>query len=234
MWEHEIPAALEEIRCNDEIRAVIITGAGKGFCAGGDMGMLDEIITGKAAPKPRHVVVQPLAFMANLVWSFPKPIIAAVNGSAMGGGLGLVCLCDFRIASSTAKFGSSFVLRGLPPDTGLTYTLPRIVGMQKTLRMMLLGEPIDAAEAQRIGVIEQIVPPEELMSTCLALAKRLAKMPPLAVEMTKKAVYSSLTNDMYTQLIEETRAMEKCMTTEDFKEAVQAFMEKREPQYKGR
>ncbi|MFA4836648.1 MAG: enoyl-CoA hydratase/isomerase family protein [Dehalococcoidia bacterium] len=234
MMEHEIPAAIEEIRCNDDIRVAILTGAGKGFCAGGDMSMLDGIASGTAKPKPRSVVVQPLAFVAKAFESLPKPMIAAVNGAAMGAGLTLVTLCDFRIAAASAKFGSSFILRGLPPDTGLTYTLPRIVGMSKALRMMLLGDPIDAAEAQRIGLVEEVVPAEDLMPKCMALAQRLAKMSPAAVEMTKQETYIGLTNDLYTQLLVETRAMEKCLSTEDFRESIKAFMEKREPQYKGR
>jgi 2-(1,2-epoxy-1,2-dihydrophenyl)acetyl-CoA isomerase len=166
---------------------------------------------------------------------FAKPAIAAVNGIAVGGGLALALACDIRIASEDAKFSSIFVRRGLVADCGTTFYLPRAVGAAKALELMWTGDIIDAAEASRIGLVNRVVPADDLMKTANEFASKLARGPSISIEFHKQLTYEGLkTDSVQTQMAHEDFAQYVCRQTEDVKEGRNSFLEKREPRFKGR
>ena len=217
-----------------EVRVMIVTGAGKGFCSGGDVKAMAERkesgsgrpIMEKVAPG-RDRTVQALR-------DSPKPVIAAVNGAAAGAGMNLALCCDMRLASTAAKFSQAFVRRGLPPDWGGTYFLPRIVGAAKACELIFTGEIIDAPEALRLGIVSAVHAPEELLPAAHALARRIADGPPIAIRLAKRAIYHNLDTDLRQALEFETFAQNICFDTEDAAEGIRAFVEKRPPSFRGR
>ena len=217
-----------------EVRVLIVTGAGKGFCSGGDVKAMNERresraerpLTEKVAPGRDQTVLA--------LRNAPKPVIAAVNGAAAGAGMNLALCCDIRLASTAAKFAQAFVRRGLHPDWGGTYFLPRVVGAAKACELIFTGEVIDAQEALRLGIVSALYPPEELMPAALALARKIADGPPVAIRLAKRAIYHSLECDLRQALEFETYAQNICYETEDAAEGIRAFVEKRPPSFKGR
>ncbi len=236
----ELTAALEEVATDDQIRVVILTGAGRGFCGGADLAELGGAPAelGGAPAEQRNLRTKPLSRYGNLMLhlrSLEKPIIAAVNGIAAGGGFSLAMCCDIRIASETARFSSIFVKRALVPDMGLTYLLPRAVGTSKALELMFTGDIINAQEAKEIGLVSKVVPADQLIDEAKKLAGRIAKGPPLAIELAKKAVYAAEeTSNFATALAYEAWAQGICITSEDAREGIASFLEKREPVFKGK
>jgi 2-(1,2-epoxy-1,2-dihydrophenyl)acetyl-CoA isomerase len=232
---------VREWRHDPEVKVIVLTGAGRGFCVGADVGGL-AARTGAngdadAPPPPREVRLPHPEDSAQLVFAqCDKPIIGAINGFAVGAGFGLALTPDIRFASSEAKFGVVQTKRGRRPDGGLNYRLPRIVGVQKALELMWTGDMIDAEEALRLGLVARVVPHEQLMEETLAFAHTIAKGPSVAQALAKRMVYktmfpegehiASAEMEFYTGLIID--------QTEDAKEGVRAFMEKREPVFKGR
>jgi 2-(1,2-epoxy-1,2-dihydrophenyl)acetyl-CoA isomerase len=162
-----------------------------------------------------------------------KPIIAAINGIAAGVGLTLTLACDIRLASASARFSAIWVKRGLIADGGATFLLPLVVGMEKALELSFTGDVIDAQEAERIGLVSRVIPPEELMSRAKELAQKIASGPPISVELVKRVMWEKIRNQVREHLLFESYAQTVCRSTQDQKEAVKAFMEKREPQFKG-
>jgi len=231
MYNNELPGVFEEIRRSDGIRVIILTGAGHAFCAGGDISALNDL---EVTDIPMHLRLAPTGFFIKGLYAMEKPVIAAINGAAVGAGLSLAVASDFRIASQEARFGAVFIQRGMMPDCGLTYTLPQTIGVSKALRLMLLGEVIDAAEAERIGLVDEVVPPEDLLPVSLELAAKLTKLPPIAIGLVKQAVYRSLMHDLSAQLNFETYGQNLLFGTEDFKEGLDSFLEKRDSIFKGR
>jgi 2-(1,2-epoxy-1,2-dihydrophenyl)acetyl-CoA isomerase len=219
---------------DDNVRAIVITGAGRGFCSGGDVKAMSE----RDQAGRSHALADQLAPARDrciaAMRDCPKPIIAAVNGPAAGAGFNLALACDMRIASSAAKFVQAFVKRGLHPDWGGTYFLPRLVGTAKACELIFTGEPIDATEAARLGIVNAVVAPEELMAKTYELAKKIAAGPPIAIRLAKRAIYHNEDVDMRAALEFETYAQNLCRQTEDSKEGVRAFVEKRAPVFKGR
>jgi 2-(1,2-epoxy-1,2-dihydrophenyl)acetyl-CoA isomerase len=163
----------------------------------------------------------------------PQPIIAAVNGPAAGAGMNLALACDMRLASSTAKFGETFVRRGLHVDWGGTYFLPRLVGMARACELIFTGRVIDAEEALALGIVSQVVPPEQLMPTVLSLARAMADGPPMAIRLAKRALYHNQDVDLRAALEFETYAQNICAETADAREGISAFVEKRAPRFRG-
>jgi enoyl-CoA hydratase/carnithine racemase len=216
-----------------EVRVIVVTGAGKGFCAGGDVKAMHE---GRERGAQRALVERVAPGRDRTVLALrdaPKPVLAAVNGAAAGAGMNLALACDIRIASTTAKFSQAFVKRGLHPDWGGTYFLPRLVGMAKAAELIWTGEIIDAQEALRLGIVSAVHPPEELMPVVYALASKIAAGPPIAIRLAKRALYHNLECDLRQALEFETFAQNICYDTEDAREGIRAFVEKRPPSFRG-
>jgi len=229
----QLPLALQEVQDDDRIRALIITGAGRGFCSGADVAAQ---AAKAAAPQEEASRSTVLKLVGELMLGFEKinkPVIGAINGIAAGIGLTLTLACDIRLASSNARFSAIWVKRGLIADGGATLLLPLVVGMERALELSFTGDIIDANEAERIGLVSRVVPHEELMKRAQELAEKIANGPPIAVELVKRLMWENIRNRWREQLLLETYAQNLCRTTQDQKEAVQAFLEKREPQFKG-
>ena len=232
----ELTGALNTANTDHEVRAVIITGAGKGFCAGDDVKqvMLDPNRAEKRREaEKRQIKDQPNPYEMVLMM-MDKPLIAAVNGAAVGWGMDLALMCDIRIASERAKFGELFVLRGIVPDFGGLYYLPLLVGLSKAYELLFTGDVIDAGEALRIGLVSKVVAPEALMDEAMAMATRIANNPPLAVQRIKEAVRRGLncnTQDLGEYIVNSWRVL---FQTEDHLEGARSFIEKRQPVFKGK
>jgi enoyl-CoA hydratase/carnithine racemase len=217
-----------------DVRVLVLTGAGKGFCAGGDVKAMHEAKQ-TAAARPLVEKIAPLRDRVLLAMrQAPQPIIAAVNGAAAGAGMNIALACDIRLASTTARFGETFVKRGLHVDWGGTYFLPRIVGMARACELIFTGETIDAEKALTLGLVSAVVPPDELMAATYALARKIAAGPPIAVRLAKRALYHNQEVDLRAALEFETFAQNICFETEDAREGIRAFVEKRAPVFQGR
>lgn len=217
------------------VRCIILTGAGSAFSAGGDLKRMRDqtgMFAGDA-PTLRRRYIDHIQKIPRRIALCDLPIVAAVNGAAIGAGLDLACMCDVRIASSSAKFGSTFVKVGLVPGDGGAYFLPRIVGLAPALDLMLTAEVIDADRAQRIGLVRQVVAPEDLMTEAKAYADRIIACAPLAVQLTKRATYQSLNADLETALQFAATYQGMVQRTQDHQEAVAALLEKRSPTFTG-
>ena len=226
--------ALQCFQTDSDVRAVILTGAGeRAFCAGADMQNLQHRAD-EATPMARRRYVQNAQKLTLAIRQLEKPVIAAVNGVAAGGGCDIALACDIRIASERARFGEVFARIGLFPGTGGTYFLPRLVGIAKALELIWTGDMIDAREAEQIGLVSQVVSPDELMSATLAFTQRLAQGPPLAISLAKSAVYKGLDLDVHSALEYAATAESITLTSDDHREGVTAFREKRIPHFKGR
>jgi enoyl-CoA hydratase/carnithine racemase len=228
-------AALERLENDPKARVAILTGAGKGFSSGGNIHEMKpggNVNAGTPVKTrlgyKRGVQRLPLAFAALEV-----PVIAAVNGAAIGAGCDLTCMCDLRIAGESARFAESFVKLGLIAGDGGSWLLPRVIGWSKAAEMALTGDMIDAQEALACGLVSKVVPDAELMDEARALARRIAVNPPHAVRMTKRLLWEGRRSDL-ASLLEMAAAMQAAAhTTADHAEAVEAFLAKRKPEFKG-
>lgn len=229
----EVQDALEQAESNDEIRALLLTGEGRGFCAGQD---LAAVPLGDDAPLPdlAETVRAQYNPIVRAIREMPKPVVCAVNGVAAGAGANLAFACDIVLASSTASFIQSFSRIGLVPDSGGTFFLPRLVGLARASGLALLGERLSAQQARDWGLIWDIVEPAELMTKGRALAAFLATQPTKGLGLTKQLLNASLLNDLDAQLELEARLQAEAGWTDDFLEGVQAFREKRKPVFRGR
>jgi enoyl-CoA hydratase len=222
-------AALEEIRINDDIRVVVITGAGdKAFVAGADISEFE----GRTPVDQFRVMKGPSVFDA--VDAFPKPVIAMINGFALGGGCELAMACDFRVAADSAKLGQPEVNLGIIPGGGGTQRLPRLVGSGNAYKLLFTGELIDAGEALRIGLVDEVVPAADLRERVMALAATIAEKSPVALQLIKEAVRASLRTSLDDGLRLETTLFGVAFASGDKQEGVKAFLEKRKPEFNNR
>lgn len=217
----DIKKALDEIEANDDIYVVVLTGEGRSFVAGADIAQMRDFgaVDAKAFGDAGNSVFLRLE-------NFTKPVIAAVNGFALGGGCELSMACDIRIASEKAKFGQPEVGLGITPGFGGTQRLPRIVGIGKAMELILSAKVISAAEAKEIGLVNQVVAPEELMSTALALATAIASQAQIAVRASKQCIRRGMQTDISTAVTYEALAFGICCDTEDQYDAMDAFVKK--------
>jgi enoyl-CoA hydratase/carnithine racemase len=229
----EILAALEAAAADGEVRVIVITGAGKGFCAGGDV---KEFVSGTSQSETRLPFDQrPTRDKIVLcIQAVGKPVIASVNGVAAGGGCNLALACDMRIASDRARFGEVFVRRGIHPDWGGIWFLPRIVGYARAAELIFSGEVINAHEALRIGLVNRVVPHEELAAATREFALKFAKNAPIPIALAKKCLQHFSRIDLGQALDHERFAQEICEHTEDRAEGMRSFVEKRPPVFKGK
>ena len=221
--------ALESIASDPAVRAVILTGAGRAFCAGQDLAERDEPDAAALDVEIReryNPIIRALRSMG-------QPVIAAVNGVAAGAGASLAFACDLRIAAEEARFVLAFSRIGLVPDSGATWFLPRLVGQAKAAELALVGDPVGAAEALRIGLVSRVVPGDQLMTEARALADRLAEGAPLALSLTKGALERSLTIDLDEALAGEAKLQGIAGASADHAEGLAAFREKRPPRFTG-
>ena len=228
----EVAEALEHAGSDRSVRVVIITGAGRAFCAGGDIAFMAELMQRRDAEEFSRILGAGRRVIL-AIRQMTKPVIASINGPASGAGCNLALACDLRIASNTATFSQSFAKVGLHPDWGGTYFLPRLVTPNKACEIFFLGDTIDAAEAARLGIVNQVVAPEDLETATLQLAERLRAAPPIALAAAKHAVYMSQAAELEEMLRYETEAQLRCFESDDGHEGVQAFLEKREPRFTG-
>ena len=225
--------AVTKSAADPNVGGLVITGAGRGFCSGGDVkSMSERDQAGQASSAGERLApVRDRVILA--MRDCPKPVIAAVNGAAAGAGMNLALACDMRIASTAAKFSQAFVKRGLAPDWGGSYFLPRVVGTAKACELIFTGETIDAVEALRLGIVNAVVAPDALMAETYKLARKIAAGPPVAIQLSKRAIHHNQEVDLRAALEFETFAQSICRDTEDAKEGVRAFVEKRAPVFRG-
>ena len=231
----EILAAVTEASEDNDIRAVVITGAGKAFCVGGDV---NEFVSGSsraladaATPTAKRLTMGKVVLAIN---QSEKPFIASVNGVAAGGGCNLALACDIRIASETARFGQVFVRRGAFPDWGGIYFLPRLVGYAKAAELLFSGDVINAREALEIGLVNTVVALDQLEAETRKLAARIAKNAPIPIAFIKRGLRNFLRTDLGQAVDYEAYVLGITMKSRDFMEGFKAFLEKRDPEFEGR
>ncbi len=214
---------------DEETRVVVLTGAGSAFSSGADLRAARE----SQSPAGEDLLEAGFNATIRAVWNLPKPVIAAVGGAAAGYGCSLALATDVRLASTAAKFSLIFVKRGLTVDGGASYFLPRLTGL-RGMEMALTGEMVNAEEALRLGLVNRLIPEAEFRSHVAEYAERLAKNAPLALASIKESMHLALSNSLDTVLTHEMDVQRRLGRTEDVKEGISAFLEKREPVYKGR
>jgi 2-(1,2-epoxy-1,2-dihydrophenyl)acetyl-CoA isomerase len=229
----QILEALEVACADKEILVIVITGAGKGFCVGGDV---NEFVAGTTQASPQTATSERLTMnkIVLLINSVEKPVIASVNGVAAGGGCNLALACDIRIVSDRARFSESFTKRGVHPDWGGIYFLPRLVGYAKAAELIFTGDVIDAQEALRIGMVNKVVPHDELGKATRELTHKISKNAPLPMALAKRGLQNFYKMDLAQAVDYETFTIGICRNSEDYKEGFRSFLEKREPNFVGR
>ena len=230
----EFVDAKEDVAADPGVKVIIITGAGSSFCSGNDFsGDTVYQVNMPETLRMRQAIASQEKQMFDLR-RIPKPVIAMVNGPVIGAGLGFCLACDILIAAEDAIFSFGFTRLGLHPEVGITHMLPRLAGIAKACELVFLGKTIDAKEAERIGIVNLVVPRDKLLSTTKDMATNLAKGPSVAIGLAKLSLYKSWGEGFRAALENEAMANAICVTTEDFKEAVKAFREKRPPVFQGK
>jgi 2-(1,2-epoxy-1,2-dihydrophenyl)acetyl-CoA isomerase len=227
----ELPAALAAAQADDTVRVVVITGAGRAFCAGLDLAEPAGLAAGTRAER-----LDDLAWVGRWVLAVQqcdKPVIAALNGVAAGAGLGLALACDLRLMADSATVTAGYVRRGLSPDAGVSWFLPRLVGLTRATEILLTGRDVAAAEAERIGLVTAVHPAESFGDGVAAVAEQLAVGPPIALALTKRVLYGALSSPLVDHLRDELCQIRTCFATADVQEALVAFREKRAPRFTG-
>jgi 2-(1,2-epoxy-1,2-dihydrophenyl)acetyl-CoA isomerase len=221
---------LDECATLDEVRCVYLTGAGKGFCAGQD---LAEVVDPEG-PGMSKILSEHYNPIITRLRNIPKPVVAAVNGVAAGAGANLAFACDIVTATASASFIQAFSKIGLIPDSGGTFHLPRLIGFQQASALMMLGDKVSANDAAEMGMMYKVFSVEQFETETKKIAEALSKMPTKALAYIKHALNHSMTNTLEEQLLLEDQYQQKAAATDDFKEGVEAFLEKRLPNFKGR
>ena len=226
----QLQKTLDQCNENNDVRAILITASGKAFCAGQD---LAEAID-PSIPSISKIIQEHYNPIIRRIRTIEKPIVAAVNGVAAGAGASLALACDIVVAAESASFVQAFSKIGLIPDSGGTFFLPKLIGMQKATALMMTGEPVLAKDAENMGMIYKSYTDDSFETESWKLVSKLAKMPTKGLGLTKKLINASATNDLESQLTMEDKYQVIAANTADFKEGVDAFLEKRKPNFKGK
>lgn len=230
--QQELKEALEQARRHGS-RVLILTGAGRGFCSGADIGRLEAMRGESGSGSGDNPTAGGSA--GRLLFDFEMPTIALVNGPAVGMGFSMALACDIRIAGESARFAALFVRRGIAPDTGLTWLLPRMVGLEIAMELMYTGRMVSAQEARELGLVRRVVPDVQLLAEGKAMAQEIAKGPPLALAATKRLAHHSVEGaSFHRQADLEAQTYGVLVKSEDHAEGLKAFREKREPVFRGR
>ncbi|GMA60936.1 enoyl-CoA hydratase-related protein [Alicyclobacillus fastidiosus] len=224
----ELVDVLEALDQDDAVRAVVLTGSGRAFCAGQDLGVTKQgpIDYEEALKRGYNRVIRSLTHLE-------KPVIAAVNGVAAGAGVALALACDYKVAADDASFVQAFVHIGLVPDSGCTWLLPRHVGLARAMELAMFGDKLDANEAETIGLINRVVPRDTLLAEAFEIAQRLASLPTRAIGLMKRAFYDGLESSLSDSLDREAHIQQLASQTADHQEGIAAFLEKRRPTFRG-
>ncbi|WP_298154351.1 enoyl-CoA hydratase-related protein [Flavobacterium sp.] len=221
---------LDQCTKDDNVRAIVITGSGKAFCAGQD---LKEVTTPELMPGFRKILEEHYNPIIQKIRTIEKPVVGAVNGVAAGAGANIALACDIVVASENAAFIQAFSKIGLVPDSAGTFFLPRLIGFQKAMALMMLGDKVSSAEALQMAMIYKVFTPETFEAEVSKLASTLAAMPTKALGLTKRLLNESMTNNLEQQLALESKLQIEASSTNDYNEGVTAFVEKRIPEFKG-
>ncbi|HBA54464.1 enoyl-CoA hydratase/isomerase family protein [Syntrophorhabdus aromaticivorans] len=222
---------LEKAGLDDTIRVIVVTGKGDTFCSGGD---IRDMAEGKLKSwDMKRFLWDGVHRIVLALEDLDKPVIAAVNGAAMGAGMDMAIMCDLRVCSDRARLAESYIMMGLVPGDGGAYFLPRLVGTSKALELLLTGDVMTAEEALGLGIVNRVVPHDQLMAETMKLAEKIAAKPPLAVRMMKRAVYQGMTSTLRSHLDYISSQLSLLSETKDHHEAAMSFLEKRKPQFSG-
>ena len=232
----EIPLAMEEASRDDAVRVVVLTGAGRGFCAGLELDPANLQRMSEHRRQSRAERLDDLHWVGRWALSVTgcdKPVIAAINGPAVGAGFGLTLAADLRLVSDRALMSAGYARIGLSPDAGVSYFLPRLIGLSRATELILTARDISPQEASQIGLVHQVFSAETFLSDVAAYAERLAAGPPIALTLSKRLLHATFDHSLATHLRTELSAIMQCLSTEDVAEAMRAFHEKRRPQFNG-
>ncbi|OPY73924.1 MAG: 2,3-dehydroadipyl-CoA hydratase [Syntrophorhabdus sp. PtaU1.Bin002] len=222
---------LEKARSDNNVRVIVVTGKGDTFCSGGD---IRDMAEGKLKSwDMKRFLWDGVHRIVLTLEDLDKPVIAAINGAAMGAGMDMAIMCDLRVCSDKAKLAESYIMMGLVPGDGGAYFLPRLVGTSKALELLLTGDVMTAEEALNLGIVNRVVPHDQLMKETMKLAEKIANKPPLAVSMMKRAVYQGVTSTLRAHLDYISSQLSLLSETKDHHEAAMSFLEKRKPQFSG-
>jgi enoyl-CoA hydratase/carnithine racemase len=224
--------ALNSAQTDDSVNVIVVTGSGRAFCSGGDVGRM--MGSAPSALDGKNTLWEGIHRVPKTLETVDKPVIAMVNGLAVGAGMGMCVMCDMRVAAESARFSTGYVRVGLVPGDGDTYFLPRLVGAAKALELLWTADFIEAPEAHRLGIVQRVVPDAQLKDTTYALARQIADGPQVPIRMIKRLVYQSLRLDLRTHLDLVSSHMSIVRQTADHAEGVAAFKEKRPPRFQGR
>ena len=238
-------SCLEEAQADRDVRVIVLTGAGRGFCSGGDVGRMAETASGDKKPdqarsegqtplKMKESLRRGIQRIPLLMQRIDKPVIAAINGAATGAGLDVALMCDIRFAAAGARLGETYSKLGLVPGGGGAYFLPRIVGVAKALELFWSAKMIDAEEALRLGMVNGVFPDDQLLPQTMEFAQRVADAPPISIQLIKRAVYQSMGTDLATSLDLVSSHMTVARSSRDHIEALKAIKEKRPGRFEGR
>lgn len=227
----KLQSVLDDCESNPEVRAIVLTGNGKAFCAGQD---LKEVTSPELNPGFKKILEEHYNPIITRIRNIKKPVIGAINGVAAGAGANIALACDIVVAHEKVSFIQAFSLIGLIPDSAGTFFLPRLIGFQKASALAMLGDKVSADDAEKMGMIYKVLPLESFEEEVNKLALKLANMPTLALGKIKEAFNQSLTNDLESQLALESKLQIEAAQTEDYEEGVSAFVEKRKPTFKGK
>lgn len=230
----ELGRAFAQAAADPEVRAIVLTGAGRGFCAGQDLSEFESAYRAGERPDIRRHLEASYHRLIPQIVGMPKPVVAAVNGVAAGAGVSLAVACDVRLASEEARFLQAFVKIGLIPDSGGTWLLPRVIGYARALELSISGDPIDARRSLEIGLVNAVIPAERFEAEVEGYAARLAALPTAAIAATKELLGNAPRVELDEALRREAEAQGRMGQTEDHLEGVMAFAEKREPRFRGR